>query len=69
MEMNCELLATCGFFKKYGEIQSIACKSMIKEFCKGPKMNECKRKAYRKEHGVPPSEDMMPSGKMFKMDV
>jgi hypothetical protein len=28
-------------------------------------MDQCKRKQYRKEHGVPPSDDMMPSGHMI----
>jgi len=28
-------------------------------------MNECMRKKYRQEHGTPPSDDMMPSGKMI----
>ncbi len=65
MEETCELLETCGFFKKYQGDWSIACKRMIKEYCMGPKMNECKRKEYRKRHRVAPSEDMMPSGHMM----
>ncbi len=66
---NCELLATCGFFKKYAGVQSIACARMTKDYCKGPKMNECKRKEYRKQHGTPPPDDMMPSGNMYRFDV
>lgn len=69
MEAHCELLDNCGFFKKYGEVQSVACAGMIKQYCKGPSMNECKRKEYRKQNGAPPSEDMMPSGKMYKLSL
>ncbi len=69
MGENCELLEKCGFFKKYGEVQSIACARMIKDYCTGSKMNECKRKEYRKQHGTPPADDMMPSGKMFRLTV
>lgn len=69
MEERCELLEKCGFFKKYGEVQSIACTVMIKDYCTGPRMNECKRKEYRKQHGAPPSEDMMPSGKIFRLVI
>ncbi len=61
---TCELLAKCGFFKKYQETKDLACKGFINKYCKGPDMNECSRKAYRKEHGAPPSDDMMPNGMM-----
>jgi len=62
MPEKCELLAVCGFFKKYKETKDLACKSFMRNFCEGPQMGECKRKEYRKEHGVPPSDDMMPTG-------
>ncbi len=63
---RCELLETCGFFKKYEKDWSSACKGMIGTYCMGPKMNECKRKEYRKQHGTPPPENMMPSGQILK---
>lgn len=66
MAQECELLNTCGFFQKYGATQSLACKGFIKQYCKGPKMNECQRKVYRKKNGRAPSDDMLPSGGMFK---
>jgi hypothetical protein len=65
MEEHCELLKICGFFKKYEKDWSFACKGMIQEYCTGSKMNECKRKEYRKQHGAPPSDDMTPSGTML----
>ncbi|MDA8084032.1 MAG: hypothetical protein M0024_10285 [Nitrospiraceae bacterium] len=60
--MECELLNSCGFFKKYSETKDLACRSFIRNYCKGQKMTECKRKEYRKTHGKPPVDDMMPSG-------
>ncbi|MBW2645016.1 MAG: hypothetical protein JRE23_02340 [Deltaproteobacteria bacterium] len=61
---ECELLAKCGFFKKYQETKNLACKGFINKYCKGPDMDECKRKAYRKKHDAPPADDMMPNGMM-----
>jgi hypothetical protein len=58
----CDSLERCGFFKKYqGSIHS-ACRTMIKMYCQGSKMDLCKRKAFRKATGQPPPDDMMPSG-------
>jgi len=61
-EMKCQLLEKCGFFKKYQNTADLACKGFIRTYCKGSMMNECKRMEYRKQHGVPPADDMMPSG-------
>ena len=60
--MECELLATCGFFKKYEDSLDLACRGFIKAYCNGDKMDLCSRKLYRVEHGKPPHDDMMPSG-------
>lgn len=65
MTQECELLSTCGFFKKYQETKNLACRGFIRQYCKGPDIEKCKRKEYRKKHGVPPSDDMMPSGQMI----
>ena len=64
MNNECHLLATCGFFRKFGATKDLACRGFIAMYCKGDKMNECKRMEYRKIHGVPPSDDMMPTGQM-----
>ena len=66
MSEVCGLLEKCGFFKKYQSVHELACKGFISQYCQGDKMNICKRKAYRQEHGAPPSDDMMPNGKMFR---
>lgn len=65
---QCEKLETCGFFKKYQDSKSLACKGFINQYCKGSKMDDCKRKQYFEEHGKLPSDDMMPNGAMIKVD-
>jgi hypothetical protein len=40
MTEKCELLETCGFFKKYQESWSVACKNLISKYCMGPNMAE-----------------------------
>jgi hypothetical protein len=62
MAQECELLDKCGFFKKYQNTKELTCKGFIRQYCTGPKMDECKRKEYRKQHGQPPPDDMMPPG-------
>ena len=64
MDQECEMLVKCGFFKKYQPSKDLACRGFIKQYCKGPKMKDCRRLKYRQEHGVPPSDDMLPSGDM-----
>ncbi|MBN1124116.1 MAG: hypothetical protein JXA82_03850 [Sedimentisphaerales bacterium] len=62
MGTECELLANCGFFKKFQNTRDLACQGFIKQYCKGPKMDECKRKLFRQKHGSPPPDEMMPTG-------
>ena len=66
MSKQCEYFEQSGFFKKYQDSKRASCKGFIRRFCKGPEMEQCKRKQYRKEHGFAPSDDMMPSGLMIK---
>ncbi|MDD5457048.1 MAG: hypothetical protein PHV30_08450 [Candidatus Margulisbacteria bacterium] len=64
---QCELIEKCGFFKKYQATKDLACKGFILQYCTGPKKQDCKRMQYRKEHGAPPPDEMMPSGQMLKV--
>lgn len=64
--MECELLVKCGFFKKYSESRFLACQGLINRYCKGPEMDKCKRKEYRRVHETPPPDDMLPSGVMLR---
>jgi hypothetical protein len=68
MAQECELLESCGFFKKYQPTNDLACRWLIQQYCQGPKMTECKRMEYHLEHGMPPSDDMLPSGGMIVLD-
>jgi hypothetical protein len=65
MAQECEGLKDCGFFKKYQATQSLACRGYIDRYCKGPEMAQCKRREHKRKHGVPPSDDMLPSGHMI----
>lgn len=65
MPRECELLETCGFLKKHLPTQELACRGFMLQYCKGPKLDQCKRRAYRTEHGAAPSDDMLPSGQML----
>lgn len=69
MAQECELLEKCGFFKRHGSTKELACRGFIQQFCQGPKQDQCKRKEYRKAHGTPPSDDMLPSGVMIAMSL
>lgn len=62
---DCEMLANCGFFKKYCKTKDLACKGFMSMYCKGDKQKECKRKHFKMKHGYPPSDDMLPSGQMI----
>ena len=65
MSEHCELLDKCGFFRGFQNIDDLACRGFIRRYCKGPEMNTCKRKEYRRQHGAPPPDEMMPSGQMY----
>ncbi len=62
---DCDLLDRCGFFKKYQHSLDLACQGFMNNYCTGAKMEECVRKQFRKEHGHPPDDDMLPTGQMM----
>jgi hypothetical protein len=65
MVKECEILKTCGFFKKYQQSKDLVCKGFIMMYCQGPKIDQCKRKEYLEKHGKSPDDDMMPNGSMI----
>lgn len=65
MNQECKFLANCGFFRKYRETKDLACRGFINQYCRGPKMDQCKRMEYRNKYGKPPSDDMLPNGLMI----
>jgi hypothetical protein len=66
--MECQLLETCGFFKKYGKTWHLACQELILRYCKGSDTKNCRRLEYRNAYGNPPEDEMMPSGMMMKYE-
>lgn len=62
---ECQYLPQCGFFNKYNSSNNLACQGFISQYCKGAKMDQCKRLEYRIKNGTPPSHDMLPSGAMM----
>ena len=67
MAQECEKLTTCGFFRKYGAVKDLACRGFINQYCKGDKMDQCKRKEYSRKHSEAPSDDMMPTGHNIRL--
>jgi hypothetical protein len=59
---ECKQLASCGFYKKYHNSRELLRLGFILKYCHGPKMDECKRKAYREIRGHTPPDEMMPNG-------
>lgn len=64
----CERLNICGFFNKYEHSTQIDCRGFINTYCKGGKQHECARLEYLKKHNIPPSDDMLPSGKIVESE-
>jgi len=61
---KCELLDKCGFFKNYQGNSEVVKNAWIKMYCEEKSASEkCDRKKYRKKHGVPPADNMSPTGK------
>lgn len=65
----CELLAECSFFKAYSQRHSELCNNMIAEYCRGARQNLCKRKQHLLKHSEHPSENMLPSGSIIRLDA
>jgi hypothetical protein len=62
---ECEFIERCGFFKKYRTEKRLACEGFIQQFCRGPKMEQCRRRAYLLRNGATPPDDMLPNGRMI----
>ena len=67
MAQECEKLETCGFFIKYGEVKDLVCRGFVNQYCKGDKMDQCKRKEYSRILREAPSDDMMPTGHNIRL--
>lgn len=63
---ECELTSICGFYLKFKDGHEPVLAGFISKFCKGPDGDRCARKTYHREHGHPPDDDMLPSGRFFR---
>ena len=63
---SCDLLEVCGFFRKYAAVEELACRGYLAAYCLGGELVDCKRKEYRKAHGGPPPDDMLPTGELTR---
>jgi hypothetical protein len=52
----------CAYILKYEKIMELAVSGMVRAYCKGSKMTECKRRIYRERFGRFPTDDTMPNG-------
>ena len=63
--VTCQFLSACAFFNKYKESLGSAYDGFVALYCKGPKLEQCKRRQYRIENGLPPDDDMLPNGTKY----
>lgn len=59
---KCERIQGCGYFRKYGVSERVACRGFITAYCEGKLQNQCRRKSFLKEHGHAPPDEMLPTG-------
>lgn len=58
----CPKLDSCRFFVKHGKEIPEASRALVVLYCRGNLQARCKRLEFLEEHGVRPSDDMMPNG-------
>jgi hypothetical protein len=63
---HCDFLNGCAFFNKYKEQLGSAYDGFVAMYCKGPKLENCKRRQYRIANGEPAADDMLPNGATYK---
>jgi hypothetical protein len=52
----------CAYILKYENITELAVMGMVRAYCKGSKMPDCKRRIYRERFGRFPDDDTLPNG-------
>jgi len=62
---TCQFLENCAFFIQYKHLIGSAYEGFVRMYCKGPRLEQCKRRQFRLEKGVPPAQDMLPNGAQF----
>ncbi len=66
---DCELLAECAFFIKYGETHTAACEGVVALYCRGDLQSECKRKEHLLRRQEQPPVNMMPGGSILNLEA
>jgi hypothetical protein len=66
MSEKCELLEQCGFFLNFTSNFEVIKQGWIKLYCENRDTSElCERKKIRMQTGVPPADNMAPTGKLM----
>lgn len=59
---DCEYLAACGFFKKFGRRQSNVWKGLLSFYCQGRGARLCERRKMFLARNTFPGDDLLPTG-------
>lgn len=63
MSEKCEMLEKCGFFLNFRGNTEVVKNGWIRIYCSKRKTSEyCVRKKIKKETGMPPADNMSPTG-------
>jgi hypothetical protein len=63
---QCELLERCGFFRAFKGNSEVVTNGWIKMFCENVDKSEyCERKKTRTRTGVPPEDNVAPTGNVI----
>lgn len=66
MPDKCELLETCGFFLNFKSHTEVIKQRWIKLYCENLDTSDaCERKKIRNQTGLPPEDNMAPTGKLM----
>lgn len=66
MSEKCELLEKCGFFINFNGNVDVVKEGWIRAFCENhEKSEQCERKKIRKQTGMPPVDNMAPTGRLL----
>lgn len=63
MKQPCELLEKCGFFLNFTSNLEVIRQGWVRLYCEDREKSElCERKKIRNRTGVPPADNMAPTG-------
>ena len=66
MSEQCEFLDKCGFFLNYSANTEVVRQGWVSMYCEDSEKSErCERKKVRALTGMPPADNMCPTGKLL----